>query len=223
VTDDVAPLDRLPATAEAFFRRARTRLALDVPAGLTDPNVPVTRGDLDLDPTLWTRAGVAATRPAAVLVPVVDHAEPTILLTQRTAELPSHAGQIAFPGGKIDPDDNGPLGAALREAEEEIGLERRFVDPIGYLDLYLTFSGFRILPLLARVTPGYRLTINQSEVADAFEVPLSFLMEPLNHQRHTRDWKGIERAYYAMPFGERYIWGVTAGIVRNLYERIYAG
>jgi 8-oxo-dGTP pyrophosphatase MutT (NUDIX family) len=223
VTDDVAPLDRSPATAEAFFGRARARLALDVPAGLTDPNVPVTRGDLDLDPTLWTRAGVSATRPAAVLVPVVDHAEPTVLLTQRTAELPSHAGQIAFPGGKIDPDDDGPLGAALREAEEEIGLERRFVDPIGYLDLYLTFSGFRILPLLARVMPGYRLTINQSEVADAFEVPLSFLMEPLNHQRHTRDWKGIERAYYAMPFGDRYIWGVTAGIVRNLYERIYAG
>jgi 8-oxo-dGTP pyrophosphatase MutT (NUDIX family) len=223
VSEGVAPLDRPPANAAAFFERARARLALAVPAGLIDPTVPVTRGDLDLDPTLWTRAGVSATRPAAVLVPVVDHGEPTVLLTQRTAELPSHAGQIAFPGGKIDPDDDGPLDAALREAEEEIGLERRFVDPIGYLDLYLTFSGFRILPVLARVAPGYRLTINQSEVADAFEVPLAFLMEPLNHQRHTRDWKGIERAYYAMPFGERYIWGVTAGIVRNLYERIYAG
>jgi 8-oxo-dGTP pyrophosphatase MutT (NUDIX family) len=222
VSEDVARLDRPPETA-AFFERARARLALDVPAGLTDPTVPVTRGDMDLDPTLWTRAGVEATRPAAVLVPVVDHGEPTVLLTQRTADLPSHAGQIAFPGGKIDPDDDGPLGAALREAEEEIGLERRFVDPIGYLDLYLTFSGFRILPVLARVKPGYQLTLNESEVVDAFEVPLSFLMEPLNHQRHAREWKGMQRPYYAMPFGERYIWGITAGIVRNLYERIYKG
>ena len=222
-TEDLAPLDRPPATADAFFRRARARLALDVPPGLIDPSVPVTRGDLDLDPTLWTRAGVSATRPAAVLVAVVEHPEPTVILTQRTAGLPSHAGQIAFPGGKIDPDDDGPLGAALREAEEEVGLARQFVDPIGYLDLYLTLSGFRILPVLARVTPGYRLILNQSEVADAFEVPLSFLMEPLNHQRHKRDWQGMERAYYAMPFGERYIWGVTAGIVRNLYERVYAG
>ena len=226
MSDDVAPLERPPANAAAFFDRARARLALDVPAGLTDPTVPVTRGDLDLDPTLWTRAGVQATRPAAVLVPVVDHpegSEATVLLTQRTAELPSHAGQISFPGGKIDPDDDGPLGAALREAEEEIGLDRRFIEPIGYLDVYLTFSGFRILPLLARVTPGYELTLNQSEVADAFEVPLSFLMEPLNHQRHSREWRGMQRPYYAMPFGERYIWGITAGIVRNLYERIYRG
>ena len=158
-----------------------------------------------------------------MLVPVVARPEPTVLLTQRTADLPSHSGQIAFPGGKIDPTDESPLAAALREAEEEIGLDAKFIDPIGYLDLYLTFSGFRILPMVARVAPDYRLTINPAEVADAFEVPLEFLMHPGNHQRHKRDWKGIERQYYAMPFGERYIWGVTAGILRNLYERIYAG
>jgi 8-oxo-dGTP pyrophosphatase MutT (NUDIX family) len=185
--------------------------------------MPGTRGDLDLDPVLWEKAGVKATRPAAVLVPVVARAEPMVLLTQRTSELASHAGQIAFPGGKIDPTDASPLAAALREAEEEIGLDTKFIDPIGYLDLYLTFSGFRILPLLARVEPGYQLIINPAEVTEAFEVPLEFLMHPDNHQRLKRDWKGIERQYYAMPFNDRYIWGVTAGILRNLYERIYAG
>lgn len=207
-----------------FFARARSRLSLDVPAALNDPAAPATRGDLDLDPSMWERAGVAATRPAAVLVPVVERPEPGILLTLRTAELPNHAGQIAFPGGKIDEDDAGPLEAALREAKEETGLDPRFVQPIGYLDLYLTFSGFRVLPLVARVDPAYALALNAREVIDAFEVPLGFLMAPENHQRHARDdWRGlgIRREYYAMPFGERYIWGVTAGILRNLYERIY--
>jgi 8-oxo-dGTP pyrophosphatase MutT (NUDIX family) len=154
---------------------------------------------------------------------VVAKPEPVVLLTQRTPDLRSHSGQVAFPGGKIDPGDVSPRAAALREAHEEIGLDEHFVEPIGYLDLYLTFSGFRILPLVARVDPGYRLTINPGEVADAFEVPLDFLMEPNNHQHLKRDWKGIERQYYAMPFGERYIWGVTAGILRNLWQRIYSG
>ena len=207
-------------TGQDFFMRARTRLSLDVPAALDDHTVEAARGDLDLDPAMWERAGVKATRPAAVLIPVVDRPDPAVLLTLRT-ELPSHPGQIAFPGGKIDPHDPSPAGAALREAEEEIGLAHELIDPIGYLDLYLTFSGYRILPTLARVSPDYRLTLNEHEVADAFEVPLAFLMDVQNHALHSRDWKGIERKYYAMPFGERYIWGVTAGILRNLYERIY--
>ena len=210
-----------PKITHEFFDRARARLDLAVPPGLFDPNVPVTRGDLDLDPSVWERAGVAATKPAAVLVPVVDRPEPGVILTMRTSELSSHAGQIAFPGGKIDQGDQGPLAAALREAQEEVGLDPRLVEPLGYLDLYLTFSGFRILPVVARVSPGYKLTLNASEVADAFEVPLDFLMGPENHQRHSRDWKGIQRHYYAMPYQERYIWGVTAGILRNLYERVY--
>ncbi len=210
-----------PAITHAFFDRARARLTLEVPPGLTDPTVPVTRGDLDLDPAVWARAGVTATRPAAVLVAVVDRPDPGVILTMRTSELPSHAGQIAFPGGKIDRTDDGPLAAALREAREEIGLDPRVIQPIGYLDVYLTFSGFRILPLVARIAPAYELTLNASEVADAFEVPLDFLMGPENHQRHSRDWKGIRREYYAMPYQERYIWGVTAGILRNLYERVY--
>jgi 8-oxo-dGTP pyrophosphatase MutT (NUDIX family) len=204
-----------------FFDLARRRLTLDVPAALSDPSAPARRGDLDLDPAAWERAGVVASRPAAVLVPVVDRPTPTVILTLRTADLASHAGQIAFPGGKIDPDDTSPLGAALREAQEEIGLAPALVEPLGYLDLYLTFSGFRIVPTVARVAPGYALNLNKSEVSEAFEVPLAFLMGPQNHQRHSRDWRGITRQYYAMPYEDRYIWGVTAGILRNLYERLY--
>ena len=212
----------LQQTAEGFFDIARERLNLEVPSALTDPTAQgVRRGDLDLDPALWERAGVRATKPASVLVPIVDRDAPTVLLTQRTAELASHAGQVAFPGGKIDPGDESPVAAALREAKEEVGLAPMLVEPIGYLDLYLTFSGFRILPTVARVKPEFTLTLNPGEVTEAFEVPLEFLMNPRNHERKTRDWKGIARDYYAMPFGERYIWGVTAGILRNLYERVY--
>ncbi len=209
-----------PAMA-SFFDRARARLNLDVPPALTDPAAQgVRRGDLDLDPVLWERAGVRATKPAAVLVPIIDRSEPTVLLTLRTAELASHAGQVAFPGGKIDPGDESPVAAALREASEEIGLAPTLIEPIGYLDLYLTFSGFRILPTVARVKPEFTLTLNPWEVTETFEVPLQFLMTPANHQRKTRDWKGIARDYYAMPFENRYIWGITAGILRNLYERV---
>lgn len=212
----------LGQSSQSFFDLARARLKLEVPPALTDPTAQgVRRGDLDLDPALWERAGVTATKAASVLVPIVDRSVPTVLLTQRTAELASHAGQVAFPGGKIDPDDESPVAAALREAREEVGLAPTLVEPIGYLDLYLTFSGFRILPTVARVKPEFTLTLNPGEVTEAFEVPLDFLMNTQNHQRKTRDWKGIARDYYAMPFGERYIWGVTAGILRNLYERIY--
>ncbi len=217
--DRALPRSEIPPGND-FFSRARARLKLDVPAALGDHTAEAVRGDLDLDPSLWARAGVAATRPAAVLIPVIDRPEPAVLLTLRT-ELPSHPGQIAFPGGKIDPGDATPAAAALREAEEEIGLAHSLIEPIGYLDLYLTFSGYRILPTVARVAPDYQLTLNADEVADAFEVPLAFLMDVENHALKSRDWKGIERRYYAMAFGERYIWGVTAGILRNLYERIY--
>jgi 8-oxo-dGTP pyrophosphatase MutT (NUDIX family) len=146
-----------------------------------------------------------------------------VLLTQRSEHLNNHAGQISFPGGKIDVTDASPLEAALREADEEVGLKRDFIEPIGYLDLYGTAFGFRILPTVARVDPSHRLTLNRSEVDEAFEVPLAFLMDAQNHALHSRDWKGVIRRYYAMPFRERYIWGVTAGILRNLYERIYLG
>jgi len=205
-----------------FFDRARNALTLAVPPALTDLTLTdFPRGDLDRDPAAWDEAGVKATRAAAVLVPVVDHPEPSVLLTLRTSDLPSHAGQVAFPGGKIDAADASPLAAALREAQEEIGLGAELIEPIGYLDLYLTFTGFRILPVVARVIPNFALTINASEVADAFEVPLAFVMDEANHARKSRDWKGVTRHYYEMPYQQRYIWGVTAGILRNLYEKIY--
>lgn len=218
---DAAPVLANEAHGPEFFDRARRRLSLDEPAALRDPTAPAVRGDLDLDPETWKTAGVIAAKPAAVLIPVVDRLVPTVILTQRTADLASHAGQIAFPGGKIDAGDETPVGAALREAEEEIGLAPALVEPLGYLDLYLTFSGFRILPTVARVAPGFALAPNRSEVAEVFEVPLEFLMAPENHQRKSRDWKGIIRHYYEIPYRDRHIWGVTAGILRNLYERIY--
>jgi 8-oxo-dGTP pyrophosphatase MutT (NUDIX family) len=204
-----------------FYDRVRARLSFDVPAGLIDPNIIPETGDPGTDRMLEIMAREAPVRPAAVLIPVVDHAEPTVLLTQRSAHLKEHSGQIAFPGGKIDATDMSPRDAALREAEEEIGLDRSFVDPIGYLGVYGTGFGFRILPTVARVKPGFKLTINHSEVDDAFEVPLSFLMNPANHQVHSKEFRGMERSYYAMPFAERFIWGATAGILRVLYERIY--
>ena len=207
--------------AAEFFDRSRSRLNFDVPPGLVDPNIIPRTGDSGNDRMLEIVAQEQPVRPAAVLIPVVDRSDPTVLLTQRSPHLSSHAGQISFPGGKIDATDESPLDAALREAEEEVGLAREFVEPVGYLDLYGTAFGFRILPTVAKVKPGFTLKINESEVVDAFEVPLAFLMNPENHQIHTKEFRGLERSYYAMPFAERYIWGATAGILRVLYERIY--
>src|SRR3954471_13414362 len=161
-------LKRGPASVDLgsseFFARARARLRFDVPPGLTDASIIPISGDPGNDRMLQIIAQERPIRPAAVLVPVVEHAEPTVLLTQRAAHLSDHAGQISFPGGKIDATDASPLDAALREAEEEVGLNRDFIEPIGYLDLYGTAFGFRILPTVARVKPGFNLTINHSEV-----------------------------------------------------------
>jgi 8-oxo-dGTP pyrophosphatase MutT (NUDIX family) len=204
-----------------FFDRVRARLNFDAPPSLVDPHIIPQSGDAGTDHMLEIIAREQPIRPAAVLIPIVDHPEPTVLLTQRSAHLADHAGQISFPGGKIEATDASPRDTALREAEEEVGLDRSFVDPLGYLTVYGTSFGFRILPTVARVKPGFALTINHAEVDDAFEVPLSFLMNPENHQLHSKEFRGVERTYYAMPFSERYIWGATAGILRVLYERIY--
>jgi 8-oxo-dGTP pyrophosphatase MutT (NUDIX family) len=212
-----------PPPSPSIFERARARLNLDVPVGLTDPTIIPKRGDHDIDPVMRAIAEVRPVRPAAVLVPIVDRAEPTVLLTQRSTHLPDHAGQISFPGGKIESEDASPMAAALREADEEIGLKARFIDPIGYLDLYMTTLGYRIVPTLARIAPDFALELNPAEVDDVFEVPLAFLMAEENHKLHSRDWRGMKRTVYAMPYGERHIWGVTAGILRNLYERVYRG
>ena len=166
-------------------------------------------------------AEVRPIRPAAVLVPIIDHPEPTVLLTQRAQHLPDHAGQVSFPGGKIEKGDANPCASAVRETREEIGLDCSHIEPIGYLDLYMTTLGYRIVPVIARVKPGFQLQLNKAEVDATFEVPLAFLMDQTNVQCHSREWQGMTRHYYAITFGERYIWGVTAGILRNLYDRIY--
>jgi 8-oxo-dGTP pyrophosphatase MutT (NUDIX family) len=216
------PLRQLQDLSSAeFFARVRERLTLDTPPALTDPNVIPRRGDHDADPVMEKISAVRPIRPAAVLVGIVDHVEPTVLLTQRAQHLPDHAGQVSFPGGKIDKTDESPMHSALREAEEEIGLARESVEPIAYLDLYMTTLGYRIVPLIARVQPGFQLMLNTAEVDEVFEVPLAYVMDLANMQRHSRDWNGITRHYYAITFGQRYIWGVTAGILRNLHERIW--
>jgi len=180
-------------------------------------------GDHRLNPDLKHMILRDGLHDAAVLVPVVDHREgATIILTERSSRLRSHSGQIAFPGGRIDPTDASPEEAALREAEEEIGLDPSQVEVVGRMPDYVTGSGYRIRPILSVVRPGFFLTLNADEVEDAFEVPLSFLMDPANHRRESRIWRERERFYYTMPYGERFIWGVTAGILHMLYERLYA-
>ena len=130
-------------------------------------------------------------------------------------------GQIAFPGGKVDDHDVSAEGAALREADEEIGLKADFVEVFGQMRPYVSSTGYRIFPVLSTIRPGFALEPNPGEVADIFEVPLSFLMNPGNHQKKSAEWRGKTRQYFAMPYQDYYIWGVTAGILRNLYETVY--
>jgi 8-oxo-dGTP pyrophosphatase MutT (NUDIX family) len=208
--------------SEASFRdTARRKLHAEPPlamraAGARGPN------DFDLNPEfLADNAADRAARPAAVLVPVVRRPELSLLLTLRTDHLPAHAGQIAFPGGKTEESDTGPVATALREAHEEIGLDPALVEPLGFLDSYRTGTGYCITPVVALVDPGFALTLNGDEVVDAFEVPLPFLMDARNHQVHVRELGGRERRFYAMPYGDRFIWGATAGILRNMHERLF--
>ena len=180
-------------------------------------------GDHVMNPDLAELFTGIERRPAAVLVPVVAREpEATLLLTVRTEALRSHGGQIAFPGGQVDETDEGPEAAALREAQEEIGLDPRHIETLCLGPEYLTGSGYHIHPVIALVRPGFELTLNPDEVADAFEVPLSFLMDPANHRLGTRLWQGRNRSFFEMPFENRHIWGMTAGILRILYDRLYA-
>ncbi|MCI0466874.1 MAG: CoA pyrophosphatase [Beijerinckiaceae bacterium] len=173
-------------------------------------------------PAAESRGGPRFLQPAAVLIGLAAYGEEIkVILTQRTAALRDHSGQIAFPGGKIEPCDTSPAAAAMREAKEEIGLDMRHIEPLGYLDSVPTGTGFCIFPFVAKVSTPFDLRINPDEVEDAFEVPFAFLMDPANHALLHKEFDGKPRKFHAMPYGERYIWGVTAGILRNLYERLY--
>ncbi|WP_112662717.1 CoA pyrophosphatase [Microvirga flavescens] len=203
--------------AEHFLALAAARLRSRPPEigeALSNP-----RGDHSIDNV--PLVGPLQPKIAAVLVPVVMRDEPTLLFTERAAHLREHSGQIAFPGGRVDDTDSSILEAAYREAEEEIGLNQAFISPLGYLDAYLSTTNYLVMPVVGQVSPGYTLALNPHEVADTFEVPLQVLMDPHKHELHAREWKGRLRRYYAMPYEGRYIWGVTAGIIRNLYERLY--
>lgn len=187
------------------------------------------RGDYELNPHLFPKSAAdhiaqenKPLRPAAVLVPLVDHEDGmTVLLTRRTEHLREHAGQIAFPGGRREEIDDNPADTALRESEEEIGLDRTHVEIIGSLETYRTGTGFIITPVVGIVTPGFTLKVDPSEVAEAFEVPFSFLMDPRNHERHSMGTDQGDRQYYAMPWNDYFIWGATAGMLINLYKRLY--
>ncbi|WP_449234736.1 CoA pyrophosphatase [Azospirillum doebereinerae] len=175
------------------------------------------RGDHDLNPGFEPPPD--ALREAAVLVPLVDRPDgPTVIFTQRTATLTAHAGQISFPGGRMEPEDDGPEDTALRETAEEIGLERGRIEIVGRLDTYVTRTGFRVTPVVGVVTPPFILTPDPTEVAEVFEVPLSFILDPANPQRHSREFLGKPRFFYAFPYPQRYIWGATAGMLVNLRD-----
>jgi 8-oxo-dGTP pyrophosphatase MutT (NUDIX family) len=212
-----------PTFLSADALRAAAARVLDAAPStrVFDPYQPPPRGDYDLNPELKGELTGGQPRAAAVLVPIIARPEGlTVLLTQRPETMPTHAGQIAFPGGKMDESDATPVDTALREAEEEVGLDRRFVEVLGFLDSYQTGTSFRIVPVVSLVDPGFSLTLCKREVVDAFEVPFAFLMDAANHRRDHRQYNGVTRHFYAMPYGERYIWGATAGMLRNLHERL---
>ena len=201
-------------SAEDFRRRVVARLMPDRGSAV---------GDHSFNPEFAEELLSMERHPAAVLVPVV-HREPvaTLLFTERVASLRRHAGQISFPGGRIDPEDAGPVEAALREAEEEIGLLPEFVETLALAPDYLTGSGYHVAPVIAVIRPDFELTLNPAEVAGVFEVPLSFVMDPGNHREGRRVLGGRERRFFEIPYEGRNIWGITAGMVRILYERLYA-
>ena len=160
-------------------------------------------------------------KPAAVLIPLIDHADGmTVLMTQRTAHLTAHAGQISFPGGRFEAGDVTPENTALRETEEEIGLARGHVEVLGRLAVRETGTGYRVVPVVGVITPPFPVTPDPGEVAEVFEVPLSFVLDPANHRFETRIMSGVQRQFYAVPYGDYYIWGLTARLLVNLSEHL---
>ena len=197
-----------------FKLRAAKHLLVDPPSGWN-------RSDDDMNERARMIPDGVVTKPASVLIPIIlREAGPTVMLTQRTAHLTSHGGQIAFPGGRQDVGETA-LAAALRETMEETGLAAEYISPLGYLDGYLTITHYMVTPVVALVREGFDLQAHVHEVDDIFEVPLSFLMNRQNCQTQSREWKGMVRHFYVYPHGERYIWGATAGMIKNLYDRLY--
>ena len=197
-----------------FLRRAKAHLRAEPTSGWQG-------SDDDMNDRARMIPEGVEPKAAAVLVPIVKRPTgPTVLLTQRHSGLAKHAGQIAFPGGRMDQGETA-VDAALREAEEETGLARSFVSPLGYLDGFLTVTQYLVTPVVALVEEGFTLTPQPSEVDDIFEVPLAFLMNAANRQTQSREWKGLTRHFFVYPYGERYIWGATAGMIKNLHDRLY--
>ncbi len=206
-------------TVDEIVRRVAERsrrLASGLPVASPPIGSDFSLNDVGAMPEVW--------RPASVLVPLIRRETGiTVLLTQRTEDMPSHAGQIAFPGGRRQAEDIDATATALRETEEEVGLTRDFIDVVGSLDLYRTGTGYQITPIVGIVTPGFTMRADPREVADVFEVPLDHFLDERNHRIDSRVWQGRERRYYAMPYGERYIWGATAGMLKNLHFILTAG
>jgi 8-oxo-dGTP pyrophosphatase MutT (NUDIX family) len=220
----VADADADPLSEAGVRARARQWLLSAPSAAIFDPRSGRALGpsDWDLNPEFKEDLSrMQPPRAAAVLIPIILGDELTVLFTQRSHDMPSHPGQISFPGGKLENGDAGPVACALREAREEIGLAPEFVEPLGFLDAYRTGTGFLISPVVGLVRSGFALALDGREVLEVFEVPLRFLMRGENYQKCTREWRGRQRSYYAIPYQGRYIWGATAGMLKNMHARLY--
>lgn len=212
---EISPEQLASRIAQQDFALLRSKLLRTPP----DISLSPTRGDYDFNPEFKRPQTRRKLTPAAVLLPIVARSEPTVLFTQRTEHLSRHAGQVSFPGGRIETNDLSPVEAALRETHEETGIAAEFVTVAGFMEGYETGTGFAILPVVGILSQGFALMPNPDEVADVFEVPLAFLLDARNRERQSREWKGQKREFYAFNYGPRYIWGATAAILVDFARR----
>lgn len=217
-TGETSPEQLVARIADKNFAMLRTRLLADAPEFKVHP----ARSDYDFNPEFRRPPGELKLTPAAVLMPIVAKPVPTVLFTQRTSTLSRHAGQVSFPGGRVEADDPSALQTALRETHEETGITSDFVTVAGFMEGYETGTGFAILPVVGVLKEGFTLLPNPAEVQEIFEVPLAFLLDPKNRERQSREWQGHKREFYAFNYRSHYIWGATAAILVNFAER-FAG